>query len=153
MSDSQAREREEVAVVGPDLLRTVLDGRQRDLQVEDARPLDVAVDGECQEAVGDAGPRRPELSPTALHEGEQEGGGLGSASARLSVALPASQWPWTSRRLCPWQDPPLRQAIPRLPHQEAGAAVPLPTLPLTSGGALPAAAIDGCAKGQQYGQR
>src|SRR4029453_10419310 len=71
------REREEVPVVGPDLPRAVLDRRQRNLQVEDARSLDVAVDGERQKAVGEARPWLPELSPAALHEGQQEGGGVG----------------------------------------------------------------------------
>src|SRR5262245_58795617 len=53
VADSQAGEREELPVVGPDLSRTVLEDRQRDLQVEDAGSLDAALNGERQEARGD----------------------------------------------------------------------------------------------------
>ena len=103
ISSSQAREREEVPVVGPDLPRTVLHGRQRDLQVEDARPLDVTVDRErrrrwvkpdpgCQSrahrsARGTTGRRRPRPASTGVLS-RRDGSSRSQNSARRARAIP-----------------------------------------------------------------
>jgi len=66
MDEAQSRDLQKVPIVCPKLGGTMFEGREGDLQVEDARTGDVEIDGELQQSFVEPNAGRPDLHAAQL---------------------------------------------------------------------------------------